>query len=373
LPGFLALVSVWYPLEQFVDFWYSTYMAKVRTWYRQERKKWYASYRVPGLHDKRVCKSFKTKSDMFRYKEYMEHKLNHEEWQGVKGLTWGAATEAYLLEREHYIGDKTKSDIQNTFSRFKEIVGSIKTNLLSQHHVVAFIAGRCKSGRYKAQSSKNTVNKDLRNLRAFYNWCVENSFAAPGVKFKMLPVTEKAFVPPTRDQLLEMFATAENQYYPLYVRMVLAMTTGLRRGAVERLYLNNRHDDYIDIERKMLVTTETKTKEQVIKPLGDYAMSVVTRQISMLPDGSDKLLVDRWDGKCRKAFDSIKIKGIDFHAMRNIAVSLLGDMGESAAVLQKKLGHKSFSTTQKYYLGVDQDTDKRTTKLLDDFLASTRQ
>ena len=349
-------------------------MAKVRVWYRTERKRWYASFMQAG---KKVYKSFLKKNEAYKYKEYMEYQLNHEAWQGIKGLTWYTATENYLASKEHHIAKTTLQDIRNTFAAFATLVAPLQSDLICQTDIRAFISGRKKGcnrdGAYKIKPTNATINKDLRNLRAFYIWCVKSGHAQTPIEFKPLPVTIKAFIPPTREQLQAMFKKAQKLHYPLYVRMVIAMTTGLRRSAIERLHLNQICDDYIDVERRMLVTTETKTREQFVKHLGDNAMAVINKQIMSLPDGSDKLLIDKWGNECRRVFEKIRLKGIDFHAMRNIAVSILGDMGESAAVLQKKLGHKSFETTAKYYLGVSQETDKRTTKMLDDFLTATRQ
>ncbi len=355
-------------------------MAKVRVWYRKDRKRWYASYRVPGITpEKKVCKAFKKKSEAQRFREYMEYQLNHEAWHGIKGLAWDAAVKIYLDEKEHYITKSTISDIQNTMNAFACLIGSLRTDLIYQHHITSFVDERKKKcnreGKYTIKPTNSTINKDLRNFRAFYAWCKKNNYASIDLEFRMLPETLKAFVPPTRTNLLAMFSKARQMHYPLYVRMVIAVTTGLRRSAIERLYLNPKPNrrDYIDIERKMLVTTETKTKEQFVKSLGDNALAVIERQIELLPDGADKLLIDTWGNECRRVFQKIRLEGIDFHALRNIAVSILGDMGESAAVLQKKLGHKSYSTTAKYYLGVNDETDKRTTKMLDDFLIATRR
>lgn len=351
-------------------------MAKVRVWYRKERNRHYASFTQAG---KKVYKSFLKKSEAYKYKEYMEYQLNHEAWQGIKGLTWYTAIENYLASKEHRVADTTLQDIRNTFAAFATLVAPLRSDLIRQTDIQTFITkrkedcNRPKNQKYKIKPTNSTINKDLRNLRAFYKWCVKSGYTKANIDFKPLPTTTKAFIPPTREQLQEMFAAAKGQHFPLYVRMVIAMQTGLRRSAVERLHLNAAHTDYIDVERRMLVTTETKTREQFVKHLGENAMAVINKQIMSLPDGSDKLLIDKWGNECRRVFEKIRLKGINFHAMRNIAVSILGDMGESAAVLQKKLGHKSFSTTAKYYLGVSQETDKRTTKMLDDFLTATRQ
>lgn len=362
-------------------------MAKVRVYYREDRKKrpWGTSYRLPGeirkdengnpkYHEKKVYKFFKTKSEAYTYKEFMEYQLNHEGWQGVKGLTWQAATDQYLSSKKHHISNATLQDVRNTFAAFASLVAPLRSDFIRQGDIQTFITERKKGcnrdGDYRIKPKNSTINKDLRNLRAFYRWCVESGYAKGGVKFIPLPTISKAFIPPTREQLQAMFAKAKKQHFPLYVRMVIALTTGLRRAAVERLHLNESHKDYIDIERRMLVTTE-KRRDRVVKHLGDNAMKAIFQQISDLPVGSDKLLIDKWGNDCRRVFEKIRIKGINFHSLRSIAVSILGDMGESPAVLQQKLGHTSFKTTANHYVAVSAKTDERTTKLLDDFVTAT--
>jgi integrase len=153
------------------------------------------------------------------------------------------------------------------------------------------------------------------------------------------------------------------------MRVVLAIETGLRRSAIERLTLSTKNKSFVDIANNVLVSYESKTREYIFKYLGENAIRLLCNYISLLPDGSEKLFIDAWDGKTRSVFEKIRVKiglpHLKFHNLRNLSVSYLADKGESAAVLQHHTRHKDFKTTQGY-IGVNMETEKRISSTLDE-------
>ena len=341
-------------------------MAKVRVWYRDLRKKWTASYRVPGcIPEKKITKSFSNKSDAYKYKEYTEYQLNYENWQGIQGMTWKAATRLFLDQKENYISKSTVKEFEKTFTRFSQLVGMVSTDILHERHIQDFINKRKKQKIGDSRTvSLNTINKDLRQLKVFTRWCYESHLCKTLTKVQMLKTTQKKYIPPSAKELQDILESSKN-YYPLYARIVLAIATGLRREAIECIELNKNSTNYIDLEKGVIVTTETKTHDQRICRLGQNTINIINKHFVSLPDGTKKLFPDKWGGKARAFFETIRPKGLTFHKLRNIAVSALGDMGESAAVLQKTLNHKSYSTTEKYYFNINDETQKRITEKID--------
>lgn len=337
---------------------------KVRIWYRKQRRKWYGEY---WLNKKRYAKGFKNKAEAQRWRLYMLHKLNYEEWQGTPGLEWNIFTKLYLDHKDSQdIAPATRWGIVNSLKLFALHVGQLQSNLINQGHIEQFIRKR------KKEVENRTVNKDLEALRALYNWALDNHYVHPGIKFHMLKTIKKQFRPPTLEQLSELFRLAK-EYPPLHLRMVLALTTGLRRSAIERIGLNEKDEYHIDLENNIIVTLEIKTKQQLCKSLGPNVMNLIHKYINELPARSKKLFPRRWDSRngARKYWEDIRVRAglpkMTFHNLRNLSVSYLADKGESAAVLQKHISHSSFSTTQGY-IGIGKVTQDRITQKMDELM-----
>jgi len=316
---------------------------KIRIWYRAQRKKWYGEYWANG---KRYAKSFLSKRDAQLWKSYMEHKFNYEEWQGVKVIPWTEAIELYILHKEaEGRTTKTVTDVENSLTYFKDITRIETTRQLNQWLLNDFKVKRKKYFQRNPKSksaatrkvTNQTINKDLRNLKAFYNWLIENHFCNTELKFKMLPTVKNPFIPPTQKQIRDLLLYSK-EHPPLYMRIILAIETGLRRSAIENLTLSTKNKSFVDIGNNVLVTYESKTKEYIFKYLGDNAIRLLCNYIATLPEGSKKLFRDPWDGKTRSVFEKIRAKAglpnLKFHNLRNLSVSYLADKGESAVILQ---------------------------------------
>jgi len=340
---------------------------KVRVWYRHTRNRWYGEYHQGG---KRHAQSFKSKGDAYRWKSYMQHRLNYEPWQGVKPEIFSVARDLYLASKESEgIAASSLAEIERSIEYFVAIIEPTNSLDITTANIEAFRTRRKTTSSSRKKIVPETINKDLRNLRAFQNWLVENHFAHDGTKFKMLPTVKRRFVPPGENQIRSLFALAESTP-PLHARMTLAMLTGLRRSAIEKLSLNTTDDEYIDIEHSRIITLEQKTLTQEIKYLGPNAMQVIIRYIETLPTGARKLFGEPWDGKVRFTWEKIRKRAglpkLKFHNLRNLSLSILADKGESAATLQRHAGHRSYKTTDGY-IGVTPETEMRIALKIDGF------
>ena len=339
-------------------------MKKIRIWRREQRKCWYGEY---WLHGKRITKAFPTgKRDANLWKSYMSHKLNYEGWQGIAGLRWADAIHLYYLAKEsHDIAAATQFQIENTFAQFDKAMTIGNTEQLCQQHIEAYIRIR------KKAVGNRSVNKDLENLRAFHNWLVKNHYNNQSITWTMLKTIKRPFVPPTADQLIDLFALAKASCPSLYARMILALALGVRRSAIERITLLPHEDCRIDLETGTVYTYESKGREIIAKRLGDKALQKIIDYISTLPDKNTRLFSDVWDGKVRQEWENCRKKAglpkFTFHNLRNMSVSLLADKGESSAVLQKHTGHKNIKTTERY-IGVNIATEDRVVSKLDDVI-----
>ena len=342
---------------------------KVRVWYRALRKTWYGEY---WQGDKRRAKAFASKANAYLWKSYMEHKLNYEPWQGTKTIGFIEARDLYLeSKRSEGIAKTSLLEITRSLEYFIAIIEPTNSYGITTANIETFRTKRRTTSDRRKQVTPETVNKDLRNLRAFYNWLVENHYAHPGTKFKMLPTIKRRFIPPNERQIHDLFARAEPTP-PLHARMVLAMLTGLRRGAIEKLSLNTTDSEYIDIENSRIVTLEQKTRTEMVKYLGPNVLRIIIAYIETLPTGTRKLFREPWDGKMRYRWQKIRkesgLPKLKFHNLRNLSLSILADQGESPATLQRHVGHKSYKTTDGY-IGVSPETEKRIVLKIDGFFS----
>ncbi len=342
---------------------------KIRIWFRRPRNRWYGEYWANGKRHAKAFPKATGKTDARLWKSYMEHKFNYEPWQGVKTITFGVARDLYIASKESEGLAKTSLiEIKYTIRQFLKIIEPTNSHDITTSSIETFRVKR-KSIRQKGKIAPETINKDLRNLQTFHSWLVENHYAHAGTKFKMLPTVRRRFVPPSERQIHDLFARAEPTP-PLHARMTLAMLTGLRRGAIEKLSLNTRDDEYIDIENSRIVTVEQKTRTQMVKYLGPNVLRIIIAYIETLPTGSRKLFNEPWDGKMRFRWQKIrKLAGLPklkFHNLRNLSLSILADKGESAATLQRHVGHKSYKTTDGY-IGVSAETEMRIVLKIDGF------
>jgi integrase len=132
--------------------------------------------------------------------------------------------------------------------------------------------------------------------------------------------------------------------------VLLAVTTGLRRGAIEAIRLGDVHFD-----RNTITTRNRKAgKAMPERPIPEPIMAELPNHTATLPDGQERLFVDRfsprkWE-KVRKAIDLPDLK---FHDLRKTFASLLAQSGVSIAVAQRLLEHASPQLTNEVYTNVD--------------------
>lgn len=348
---------------------------KVRIWYREPRSKWYGEYWDGG---KRHAKAFDNHKEARRWKSWMLHRLNYEPWKGVAVVPWRDLISYYLDDKDaNGISASAKIEVVNSLKRFEELIGAVQSGKLNTRHIQQFKKARAKRNMKtkKAKTvSARTINKDLANLRALVNWGVENHYIhGDAVKIVFLKERIKKFQPPPVDELAALFQYAET-CPPLYLRMVLALATGLRRSAVERIALSKSEDYHIDLATGIVKTYESKNKEEVIKHLGDTAMAIVNKYVvEYSPEGSTKLFNEQWDGAIRNAWNRARVKAglpkFTFHNLRNMSASYLADQGESGSVIQDHTGHKQLATTERY-IGVHSKSRERVTQKLDGLLGT---
>jgi integrase len=196
---------------------------------------------------------------------------------------------------------------------------------------------------------KNTLNKDIRNLNAFLTWAARSRFVASGLEVKKVKVAQKPVVALSPQQVRDLL-TAASKYPAVRLRVLLAVTTGLRRGDIEAIRVGDIHFD-----RNTIATRNRKAgKAMAERPVPEEIVTELSNYAATRPDGQEKLFTDRFSPKkWEKIRKSIDLPELKFHDLRRTFASLLARRGVSTAVTQRLLEHSSPQLTNDVYTNVD--------------------
>jgi integrase len=144
--------------------------------------------------------------------------------------------------------------------------------------------------------------------------------------------------------------TTAAKYPTLRLRVLLAVTTGLRRGDIEALRIGDIHFD-----RNTITTRNRKVgKAMPERPVPEAIMTELAKHVAGLPEGQEKLFPDRFSPKkWDRVREKVNILGLTFQVLRKIFASLLAQRGVFTAVTQRLLEHSSPQLTNDVYTNVD--------------------
>ncbi len=141
-----------------------------------------------------------------------------------------------------------------------------------------------------------------------------------------------------------------SKYPTLRLRVLLAVTTGLRRGDIEAIRIGDVHFD-----RNTITTRNRKAKKAMAeRPIPERITTELSNYAATLPDGQELLFADRFSPK---KWETIRRKAglpeLKFHDLRKTFASLLAQRGVSTAVTQRLLEHSTPQLTNDIYTNVD--------------------
>lgn len=154
-----------------------------------------------------------------------------------------------------------------------------------------------------------------------------------------------------RDRLLQACRESKNSH--LYIIVVLALSTGMRRAEIMNLTWSD-----VDLNRGRIILHETKNGERRLVPLAGHALTLLrdyekTRRIDtvlLFPTNRgqkpQKALEFRgaWETALRKA----NIENFRFHDLRHCCASYLVMNKASLAEIAEVLGHKTLQMVKRY-------------------------
>lgn len=297
---------------------------------------------------------------------------------------WTQQTEAAIREGRHF---KTVEAKRHTLAELvdryiRDIAPGLKTaDMRKAHllwwrteigdHVLAdvtpslLIERRDKLARghtRRGQRSPSTVNRYMdAGSHAFtiavreWQWIEENPFS------KISSLKE----PPGRvrfaddDERTRLLAACKAHSAELYAIVVLALSTGARRGEILSLTWKD-----VDFTRRTLILHETKNGERRALPLQGHALTLVRDLAKVRRIDTDLLFPGTKDPKRPLVIGNIfnaavaraGIENFHFHDLRHSAASYLAMNGATIPEIAGVLGHKTLQMVKRYAHLSDQHT-----------------
>lgn len=291
---------------------------------------------------------------------------------------WGKTTEAAMREGRYFpqreakrrtLGDLVDRQLETVrakrphdYDRQRGLLGRWREELgdYALAQVTPAVIAKHRDELLK-HSSPATVNRHLAALsKAFtnaareWNWVQDNPLRR--VAKETEPQGRVRFLSdPERVALLD--ACRESELPELHLIVLLALTTGMRRGEL----LGLRWPD-VDLERRLIVLNKTKNNERRSVPIVPEVAALLREHAKVRRLDSDLLFpgnegravsIDRaWYA----ALDAAKVKDFRFHDLRHTAASYLAMSGATTPELAAVLGHKTLAMVKRYAHLSDQHT-----------------
>jgi integrase len=292
----------------------------------------------------RKAKALPSKNLAEHYCQLKYSQLNSDVFTGIVPIAWEQMIEEYRKsKRVQGVTEATLYETALTLRHFERLIGKCSSRQIAQSSIDKFILERGK------EIKRTTLNKDIRNLRTFINWCREKRYLNGNIKIKELKEEERPVRSLNESQIRSLLTAAE-PYPSMKMRILLALGTGLRRGDIESLKISD-----IDFEKNCIATASRKTKKSMAsRPVSVEVMAELSRFVSGIKVGQEKLFSDNFSHKrWRKICKIAGLHDLKFHDLRKTFGSVLAQRGVSTAVTQRLLEHSSSTLTNKIYTNVD--------------------
>ena len=316
-------------------------MKKVWVYKRKNINGWWAGWYESG---NRKAKALPSKELAEHYKHIKYTQLNSDVFTGQVLADWNQMVAEYReAKKVQGVTEGTLYENALSLRNFERLVGKCSSKQITQNVIDKFILQR------GSEVKRPTLNKDIRNLKTFVNWCRENRYLNGTIKIKELKEDERP-VKSLNDIQIKRLMIASEPHRLMKIRILLALGTGLRRGDIESLKVSD-----IDFVNNYITTTSRKTRKSMgSRPVPASVMAELSKYVSEMDVGQEKLFNDnfshkRWKSICK----AVGLGDLKFHDLRKTFGSLLAQNGISTAVTQRLLEHSSPNLTNKVYTNVD--------------------
>lgn len=316
-------------------------MKKVWVYKRKSINGWWVGWYESG---NRKAKALPTKELAEHYKQIKYSQLNSDVFTGIVAVDWQQMVAEYRESKKvQGVTEGTLYENALTLRNFERLVGKCSSKQITKNIIDQFILQR------GSEVKRPTLNKDIRNMKTFVNWCRENRYLNRNLKIKELKEDERPIRSLNDSQIKNLLAAAE-PYPSMKMRILLALGTGLRRGDIDSLEIND-----IDFGKNSITTMSRKTRKSMgSRPMPILVMMELKKYINGSYFKGGKLFNTHFNHKIwKKICKDAGLANVKFHDLRKTFGSMLAQKGVSTAVTQRLLEHSSSMLTNKIYTNVD--------------------
>lgn len=241
------------------------------------------------------------------------------------------ATASHVFKLSYYFYNK---DVENI--KYQDILGYIVI-------------------RRKQRAKPATINRELTILKQMFRWMVKSGILdtnpAADVSLERLNEPRDRWLTPEEET--KLIGTAEDWLQPI---IMFATSTGMRRGEIISLTKQQ-----VNLGERTVTLLKSKNKTPRVIPLTKRGVAAVQQALSRPRRGnsktSDLVFTDRRENAIihqvidyhfRAAVRKAGLKDFHFHDLRHTFATRLVQRGVELYVVQRLLGHKSPSMTQRY-------------------------
>jgi len=221
-------------------------MKKVWLYKRKGINGWWVGWYESG---KRKAKALPSKDLAEHFKQIKYTQLNSDVFTGIVTVGWEQMLSEYTeAKRIQGVTDGTLYEHVPSLRNFERLEGMCNSKQITQNVIDNFVLNR------SPEVKRPTLNKDLRNLKTFTNWCRKNRYLNDQLEIKELKVEEKPVKSLNNAQIKSLLKAAQ-PYPSMKMRILLGLGTGLWRGDTQSLKIND-----IDFEKTILQQQAKKQK-----------------------------------------------------------------------------------------------------------------
>jgi integrase len=316
-------------------------MKKVWLYKRKNINGWWVGWYESS---KRKTKALPSKELAEHYKQIKYTQLNSDVFTGIVAADWQQMVDEYReAKKVQGVTEGTLYEIALSLRNFERLTGKCNSKQITQNIIDKFILQR------GSEVKRPTLNKDIRNLKTFVNWCRENRYLNGAIKIKELKEDERPVKSLNDIQIKQLLIEAE-PYPSIKMRILLSLGTGLRRGDIESLKISD-----IDFANNYITTASKKTRKSMgSRPVSALVMAKLSKYVSGLDAKQERLFNDNFNHKrWKRICEDARLTDLKFHDLRKTFGSMLAQNGVSTAVTQRLLEHSSPNLTNKVYTNVD--------------------
>lgn len=316
-------------------------MRKVWTYKRKHVNGWWVGWYESG---RRKAKALPSRELANHFKQIKYTQLNSDVFTGMVAIDWTQMLAEYDEHKKvQGVTESTLYEIALSLRNFKDLTDCHGSRQLSQSMIDKFILLRGK------QVQRATLNKDIRNIKAFIKWAKKKRYINDEIEIHPLKEDERPVKSLTEQQIKKLLMAFES-YPAMKMRILLALGTGLRRGDIDTLKVSD-----VDFANCNLTTQSKKTRKSMgARPVPKLVMNKLKQYLDDLSNDQDKFFSEEFNYKqWRKICAKTGLAGLKFHDLRRTFASTLAQNGVSTAVTQRLLEHSSPILTNKIYTNVD--------------------